>query len=75
MAVFSNRQADQPHSTRLLTRHHPQIAHPDQVVGRHRQDELIVQLLATDKPALAQTTDGLGPAEALLNSSMRLRKR
>lgn len=37
-----------------------------QLLGRHGQDKLEVQLVAADKPALAQATVSLGSAEALL---------
>ena len=50
------------------TQHHAQIAHPHQVVRRHRQDKLEVQLLAADKPALSQPTDGLCPTKTLLDA-------
>ena len=50
--------------TQSSIRHHSQIAHPDQAEGRHRQDKLKVQLLATDELALAQATNGLGPTKA-----------
>ena len=53
-------------------RYHTLIAHPDQVVRRHRQDKLEVQLLAAEKPALAQATNGLDSAEAFLKEFLQL---
>ena len=57
-----------PLNAHASTRHHPQIAHPHQVVSRKSQDKLKIQLLATYKWALAQAANRLQPAKALLNS-------
>ena len=57
-----------PSTARASIRHHRQVAHPNQVEGRHGQDKLVVQLLAADEPALAHPTDRLRPAEAFLDA-------
>jgi hypothetical protein len=49
------------------TRCHPQITHPDQVVGRKCQHKLKIQFLAANEPALAQPANRLDPAKTVLD--------
>ena len=66
-ARFSCFQAHQPLGSPPSTCRHPQIAHPNQVVGCGSQHEVEVQLFTTHKPALAQSANGLEPAEAFFD--------
>ena len=57
-----------PSTARSAKPGYPEIAHPNQIVGREGQDKLKVQLRAADKPALAHAADGLRPAKAFFDS-------
>ena len=60
-----------PSAGSTSTRHHLQITHANQVISRRHEYELEIQFVATNEPALAQTTDGFHPAKTILDALMR----